>query len=247
MISSQHGIRKGVICVAILIGCVFLAYRRSPEDRSVGKLTRESSITTNPLGTALENTVDPSGSRNRLAIEQSNRDLSTLNQLERARFDSAINSFKEYLKDLEFAHSELLWHGELEDRAIRLYKQLPPSENDMKYVDREIDRIIADHQLGLKERRVFAHYAPEEIEIYLIPKEKIGGIFFQIPSDPSKNIFIEKSVGTPNLEKMVAELDASGGMNASGLGSSDGEFRMVSRTEAGWRYEKYLMIENDGN
>lgn len=144
-----------------------------------------------------------------------------------------------FLKEIEFRHAVLKWEVDREDRLIRLYELLPPSDEEMLHANAEIDRIMAKHSIEGPTRRSFARWAPELLEAFLIPKGQNGSIFFMVPKNEGQLVFVDRSVGTIDVGGIADELEASNGANA-GFGGGSGEFGLLDNLDDKSRYSMYL-------
>lgn len=169
--------------------------------------------------------------------------LKYLTSSERAKFDKAIGSFKDFLKELEHNNSVLRWNRSFDDRSVFVYELSPPSESELAAAQREIDRLIEEHRMSPKERRTFANYASESIKNTLIPNDQTGCLYLETPVDPQKNVSIYRTVGQPNIDLLVKELTDSDGKNFSLGGGGQGQLSLISRTDPGWRYEKFITFK----
>ncbi len=189
------------------------------------------------------NKEDINKSNNKITEE----DILSLSDSGRVRFDSALESIKNFIQIVEFDHSSLLLDMILEDGVIRLYKQDPPDADGFKEIQDQINYCSEKHQMSNKEKEIFEHFALKTSRELLVPNGHTGILFFKIPFDRKKDIVVIRSIGDPDYKKLVEELKQSEGKNATGLGSGEAALRMLSRTREDWRYKHYLMMEDDSS
>jgi hypothetical protein len=148
-------------------------------------------------------------------------------------------AYRDVLKAIEFRNSKLAWSRELDDQVIRLYEIAPASKDDLKEAKKAVDSVLAESDMDRDERKAFVQISTNALKEFMNSNENGGLIFFKIPFNPDKSIMAIEIQEKESLGALVSELESSNGLNAS---FGNGTLRNLSKTEAGWRYEKFLMI-----
>lgn len=167
-------------------------------------------------------------------------DFRGLSKAQLKRVEAAQTAYRDVLKGIEFRNSKLTWSRELDDRVIRLYEITPASKDDLKEAKKAVDSVLAESDMDRDERKAFVQISANALKEFINSNENGGLIFFKIPFDPDKNIMAIEILGRESLGALVSDLESSNGLNAS---FGNGTVRNLSKTEAGWRYEKFLMID----
>jgi hypothetical protein len=170
----------------------------------------------------------------------SNGEKATLGEAERARVISAAKSFSNFLRKIEFKNSKLKWEKTLPDRKIFLYQLSAPSKTDLNDAELEISGLSIDLKMNENERKAFNDLAHESLKSYF-GSGRSDLLFLDIPVDINKDIFCYRTPAPSDLSKIIGKLEASEGRDRS-LGESGGEIRSFPRTQPGWRYENFLMV-----
>ena len=118
-----------------------------------------------------------------------------------------------------------------------------PTPEELNDANRRVREIIASSNLTGAAKVLFARTSMDIIDEMTVEANKKGSLFFNIPLDETRDIFIDRSRDHKSIDALAKELKESNGMDAQSLGSGAGEIRMISRTKEGWRYEKFLMLE----
>lgn len=179
----------------------------------------------------------------RLKTKLKREELDQLSPEEHERLVGAINDLGDYMRDLEFKHAVLKFDTTREDRTVRLYELNPPTPEELNDANRRVREIIASSNLTGAAKVLFARTSMDIIDEMTVEANKKGSLFFNIPLDETRDIFIDRSRDHKSIDALAKELKESNGMDAQSLGSGAGEIRMISRTKEGWRYEKFLMLE----